>query len=172
MRYSLSLLAFLFVLGTALPAQAQLRDDVKARTQPGQTQLYDSGAPAFSLNRFFSPQHFRMQHTVEMSTGSFGGQTSTLGMYTNTMMWQFSPQLAGRLDVSIANDFSGNMIGSDGSSSRVFIRNAELSYQPRENMNLHFSFRQSPYGQYANPFGYYGPPSRHGAFSPLPPDAF
>lgn len=172
MRYSLSLLVLLFVLGTALPAQAQLRDDVKTRTQPAQTQLYDSGAPAFSLNRFFSPQHFSMQHSVEMSTGSFAGQSSTLGMYTNTMMWQFSPQLAARLDVSVANDFSGNAIGMDGSSSRVFIRNAEVSFQPRENMNLHFSFRQSPYGQYASPYGYYGPRNHHGRFAPLPPDAF
>lgn len=172
MRYSVSLLALLFVLGTALPAQAQLRDDVRSRTQPGQTQVYDAGTPAFSLNRFFNPQHFQMQHSVEMSTGSFYGQSSTLGMYTNTMTWQFSPQLAARLDVSVANDFSGNMMGPDGNSSRVFIRNAEVSYSPRENMNLHFSFRQSPYGQYASPYGYHGPFGHRGAFSPLPPDAF
>jgi hypothetical protein len=172
MRYSLSLLTLVLFLGITLPAEAQLRDDVKSRTQPGQTQLYDAGTPAFSLNRFFSPQHFRMQHTVEMSAGSYGGQSSTVGMYTNTMMWQFSPQLAARLDVSVANDFSGHMMNADGSSSRVFIRNAEISYQPRENMNLHFSFRQSPYGHYASPYGYYAPGRQRAVFSPLPPDAF
>ena len=172
MRYSLSLLVLLLVLGTALPAQAQLRDDVKARTQPAQTQLYDSGAATFSLNRFFSPEHFLMRNTVEMSSSSFNGHGSTLGMYTNSMLWQFSPQLAARLDVSVANDFTGNTIGMDGNASRVFIRNAEISYAPRENMNFHVSFRQSPFGQYASPFGYYGPQRHHGLFSPVPPGTY
>lgn len=169
MRTSLLLFAFIFVLGTALPAQAQLRNQVQSATRPGPTQLYDSQTPAFSLNKLFSPEHFRMGHSFEMSMGSFGGAGSSLGMYTNSLMWQFSQKLDARVDVSVAQSFSGNQLGQDRGMGQVFIRNAEINYRPTENAQIHFSFRQSPYGLYANPHGYGYRPDRFLGHSPLPP---
>jgi len=160
MRKLLSLSCLIVFLALAVPAQAQLRKDVNE--QQAQTRLYGGEVTGFLLNKLFSPQHFRMSHSYEMSVGGFGGNTSSLGMYTNTMMFQFNQKLAARVDVSFAhspfggNNYFGHNIGNIGDNGRVFLRNAEVVYRPSENTRFHFSFRQSPYGGYMGPYGHYG----------------
>ncbi|NKN80779.1 hypothetical protein HF633_13520, partial [Weissella cibaria] len=127
MRKAISAGCLLLVLGLAVPAQAQLREAVQEMTAPAK--LYDQGG--FSLNKFFSPAHFRMSHSFELSAGSFGGQTASLAMYANTMAWQFSSKLAARVDVAFAfsplagTDFDGL---SQGNQGRIFLRNAEIAW--------------------------------------------
>lgn len=154
-----TLLVTLLVVVTpaARPASAQLRTD--AVSSQASVKLYDQGGAGFSLNRFFDPQHFKMSHSFELSSSSFGGYGSSLGMYTNSMMWQFSSRLAARVDLSMAYSPTASMPGASmtgGGDTRVFLRNAEISFRPKENMLLHFSVRQNPYGYYASPYGYYG----------------
>ncbi|NNE34399.1 MAG: hypothetical protein HKN13_04140, partial [Rhodothermales bacterium] len=72
-------------IGVVQPADAQLRDGNSV--QSSQTALMDSGARSFLLNTLFNPKHFSMSHSVEMSVGAAGGQTNSLGMYTNTLAW-------------------------------------------------------------------------------------
>ncbi len=158
MRTTLTLLLLIVFLGVTTPAEAQLRTDVRSANAP--VKLYDQGGSAFSLNKYFSPEHFRMSHSVEFSTSSFNGGSS-MGMYTNSMMWQFSQKLAARVDVGVA--YSPNAQGFGQSNKlnlnngpQVFLRNAEIAYRPSENVQFHLSVRQSPYGQYASPYGYYG----------------
>ncbi len=159
MRHALSILCLVLMLGIAFPAQAQLRRDVHSQSAPAR--LYDQGG--FSLNKFFDPAHFRMSHSLEFTAGSFGGQSSSLAMYTNTMMFQFSSKLAGRVDMALAYSPTGNVGSVTGSNQgRLFLRNAELAYRPTKNMQLHLSVRQSPYGYYASPYGYGG----YGGYSP------
>jgi hypothetical protein len=164
MRQLLSVLSLIVFLGVATPAEAQLRQDVQA--QQAQAKLYGSEGPSFSLNRLFSPDHFRMQHSYEMSFGSYGGTTSSLGMYTNTMMFQFNDKLAARVDMSFAHsplgDGIGQKLGLQQDNGQFFLRNAEVAYRPNERMQLHLSFRQSPYGSYMSPYGYYG--QSHGGY--------
>lgn len=162
-----TLVTSLFLVGMLVlvaPAQAQLRD--AAATERSPIRLYDTGAPAFTLNRLFSPEHFQMSHSFEMSMGSYGGASSSLGMYTNTLRWQFNQQLAARVDVAFAySPFDGQSeLGAFGqqNNGRVFLRNAEVAYRPSEKVQIHFQMRQSPYGRYAGPFGYYRP--GHDAF--------
>ena len=158
MRIFLSLALLLVVLSTAVPANAQLRDTAIEQKAPAK--LYTSNSSGFTLNKLFDPSVFRMSQSLEFSSSSFAGQTSSLGMFTNSMMWQFSSKLAARVDVSAAyspnggtfSDPSGNLAGN----TRVFIRNAEVAYRPSENVEFHISFRQSPYGLYASPYGFYG----------------
>jgi hypothetical protein len=152
MRHVLSLLCLVVMLGVALPAEAQLRQDIRSQRAPAQ--IFDKGATGFSLNSLFSPQHFRMGHSVEMTAGSFGGQTATMGMYTNSLMWQFNDKLAARVDLSYAQNFSAptGIPGMQGDQGQFFLRNAEIAFRPNENTFLQFSFRQSPYGSYMNPY--------------------
>lgn len=158
MRNRLFLLWLVVFFGLTVPAQAQYRQDV--RNQQAQSRLYDTASAAtFSLNRLFSPQHFRMGHSYEMSFGSFGGASASLGMYTNTMRFQFNSKLAGRVDLAYAfSPFGGaNMLGaSEGMQGRFLLRNAEIAYRPSDKVQLHFSVRQSPYGGYMSPYGYGG----------------
>lgn len=157
MRKTLTLLCLVALLGVTLPAQAQLRDQVRPQQAP--TKLYDDGAASFLLNTIFSPEHFQMHHSYEMSMGSMGGDSYSMGMYTNTMAWTFNEKLAARMDVSVAfSPFNNDVMGmAENNGARVFLRNAEVMYKPADNVFLHFQVRQSPYGRYMNPYGYYNP---------------
>lgn len=162
------------MLGTLSPAAAQLRADLPLEETPAK--LYDQGGSSFSLNKLFSPEHFQMRQSFEVSAGSWGGQGSSMAMYTNTMMWQFNQKLAARVDVSYATaPFGGEQLGfGEGNQGRVFLRNAEVAYRPTENMQIHFSVRQSPFGRYASPYGYHSPFGAfgHQAFAPERYDLF
>lgn len=155
MRTFLSLLCLVVLLSLIDPAQAQLRDDAHVREAPTQLYAQDSGVNVF--DKLFSDEYFRMGHSYEMSFNSFGGNTSSLGMYTNSMMWQFSQQLAARVDVSVAHSpFGGSAMGFQDQNPRVFLRNAEVAYRPADNVQIHFQVQQSPYGSYVGPHGYGG----------------
>lgn len=155
---SLLCLVALLVVAAPTPAQAQLRGNVEAERAP--TRLYDNGATNFLLNTLFSPEHFQMRHSYEMSVGSFGGNGYSMGAYTNTLAWQFNDKWAARADVSFAfSPFGSSGFGNNGGleNGRLFLRNAEIAYRPTENMIFHVQVRQSPYGGYASPYGYYSP---------------
>ena len=77
MRNLLSLVCLILLLGVALPVRAQLRENVPA--QDGRVQIYGRSGPSFSLNRLFSSEHFQMNHSYEMSVGSFGRAASLDG---------------------------------------------------------------------------------------------
>ena len=153
MRTTLFSLLLVALLAFATPAQAQLR----SANSPAEAsvRLYEQGNAGFSLNKYFSPEHFSMSHSFELS--SFGG--SSMSMYTNSMQWQFNSKLAARVDVAASYSPLGSQSGmsvTGQNSSRVFVKNAELAYRPKENVELHLSFRQSPYGSYMSPYGYGG----------------
>lgn len=168
MRATLSLLCLVLLLSVAQPAHAQLREDVQARRAP--TQLYSSDTGIDLFNKLFSAEHFRMAHSYEMSFSSFGGNSASMGMYTNSMMWQFNDQLAARVDVSLAHSPFGNAAFGQDQDPRVFLRNAEVAYRPSENVEFRFMMRQSPYGSYMGPYGAsYSPYHRSsGAFGMMP----
>lgn len=164
MRTALSVFCLVLALSVASPAQAQFRQDVQQR--PAEARVYDENAFQATLDKVFSPEHFKMGHTYEMSYSSFGGEGAAMGAYTNSMMWQFNNKLAARVDVSLMQPLSGNLYG-DSQSPRLMLRNAEVAYRPSENMTLHFQIQQSPYGAYGAPYGYspYGYRSRSNAFN-------
>ena len=162
MRKSLFLFCLVVLLGLTTPAEAQWRDGALEEHAPAR--VLAPAKTGFSLDKLFDPSHFKMAQSIEFSSSSFSGQASSLGMFTNSMMWQFNDKLAARMDVSVA--YSPNAASfanpSGQGSPRVFVRNAEMAYRPNENFALHVSFQQSPYGSYASPYGYYG--SRMGGY--------
>jgi hypothetical protein len=164
MRTILPLLCLVFLLSVTAPAHAQLRETAEQNSSVV-TQLYDTGAAATNaLGNLFGAEDFRMGHSYQMSFSSFGGNAASMGMYTNSMMWQFNSAWAARVDVSVAHPLMNN--GAFGQQeTRVFLRNAEVSYQPSENMEFHLQVQQSPYGRYASPYGRY----RRRAFAPTAP---
>ncbi len=161
MRTTALAAGFVLVLAIATPSQAQLRQDARAFAAQSTPRLYSAG-DGFSLQSLFSPQHFKMAQSYELSAGSVGGSAYSLGLYTNSLMWQFSQKLAARVDLSVAhspfgnsNRFAQSLAGQDGQQPfRFFVQNAEVAYRPSENMELRFSYRQSPYGAFYSPYGY------------------
>lgn len=155
MRTILPLLCLVFVLSVTAPAHAQLRETAQQNSSVV-TKLYDTGSSATNaLGTLFGAEDFRMGHSYQMSFSSFGGTATSMGMYTNSMMWQFNSDLAARVDVGVAHPLA-NDAAFGNQETKVFLRNAEVAYQPSENMKLHFQVQQSPYGRYASPYGMYG----------------
>jgi hypothetical protein len=155
MRTVLVIAALVAWISATQPANAQYRRDVPAETPPAK--VYNEG-PRFSLDRLFSPEYFQMHHSYELSFGSYGGGMS-LGEYTNTMLWRFSPKVAARLDVGLLHTPFGagpgmNLPNGQQSYSKLYLKNAEIAYRPTQNMAIHLSVRQSPYGYYLSPYGY------------------
>jgi len=87
---------------------------------------------------------------------SFGGAGMTMGTYTNSMMYQFANNLNARADVSMSftptNSFSS--FGGKGANnfSGLYLRDAQLNYQPWDNFQVRLQYSQLPYGSY-----YYSP---------------
>jgi len=170
MRTALLLLCLVVTLSLATPAEAQFRDSANRSVQ---TQLYDTGSAATNtLQSLLGAEHFRMSHSYEASFSSFGGEASSMGMYTNTMMMQFNSDWAARVDVSVAHPFTqtGGAFGQQ--DTQVFLRNAEVAYKPSDNFQVRMQVQQSPHGRYMSPYGRYG--GRYGGmhggygFAPTP----
>lgn len=164
MRTALPLLCLVLTLSLTAPAEAQLRETAQ-QNRAVQTQLYDSASSAAdALESLFGADHFRMVQSYEASFSSFGGQTSSMGMYTNSMMWQFNSDWAARMDVSVAHPFT-EMSAFGERNTRLFIRNAEVAYKPSENFQVRMQVQQSPYGRYMSPYGSH---RSYRGFSPTP----
>ncbi|MDE2731400.1 MAG: hypothetical protein OXM02_12135 [Bacteroidota bacterium] len=154
----------------AVPVQAQFRQNVPDTHPPAR--LYDAtGKIGTFFSRLFNPQVFQMSHSFEMSAGSFGGQGYSMGMYTNTMAWQFSDKLAARMDVAMAYSPQNRIAHQAGfaqnAGPRIFLRNAQVDWKPAKNIHLQLQVRQNPYGRYGGygRMGYdrygYSPYARH-----------
>ncbi len=155
-----NLLLILIIACLSSPADAQFRERVPSEFP--QTRLYSpSGKIGAVLNSIFNPSVFQMSHSIEMSAGSFGGTGYSMGMYTNTMSWQFSPKLAARMDIAVAYSPQSQMSHNSGfahQSPRVFLRNAEVAWKPSDRFQLNVQIRQNPYPYHGmmgyGPYGY------------------
>ena len=146
-------------LSLSTPAAAQLRADSPIENQT--SGLYDNGGGNMLFNALFSPKYFSMGHSFELSAGGGSGYSSSLAMYTNSLMWDLGDKLSARADVSVAyspfsssNSYLGNP-GSFSNGGKVFLRNAEVAYSPKENLHFRVSVHNSPYGYYGGPNGLY-----------------
>jgi hypothetical protein len=161
MRRASFILILLVALAVAQPADAQLRSAENAvQTDALMT---SSAGVGFLMKTIFNPQHFSMGHAFEMSFGS--GGYGSLAMYTNSLQWEFGSKLAARADVAVAyspfggsgNSYANNPASLSSRNADVFLRNAQVTYMPSENVRLNLSYHRSPYGRYLQPYGLYRP---------------
>ncbi|MEO1022840.1 MAG: hypothetical protein AAFW89_09865 [Bacteroidota bacterium] len=161
-----ALLSLFLALAVSIPAEAQFRRDLGNPNSFSGT-VINSQAPTVqsALSNFFRDRVV-MQHSYEMSFSSFGGNYQNLNAYTNTMFFNFSPRLNGRVDVSLMHSPFGGNIGAqnNGMNAQVMIRNAELNYQISDNTVIRFQYQQLPFG--FSPFQQQG---FGGAFGPFGP---
>ncbi len=161
---SLTLFSFLLI-GTA---DAQLRSDLSSPYDYSGS-IVNTSAPTVEsgLNRFFNS--IDMSHSYSMSFSAFGGGYQNVNAYTNTLTFDISPKMNGRVDVSFLHSPFGNNFaqGQSGFQDQVIIRNAELNYKISDNAIIRFQYQQLPAGYYGyggygyDPFGY----SRFGRYN-------
>lgn len=153
---------FTFLLFTILftgITNAQLRENLSSP--------YDYSGPIINrsvptvdnaLNRFFNS--VEMSHSYSMNFSSFGGGYQNINAYTNTLTFDISPRLDGRVDVSFLHSpFGGNLAqGQSSFDNQVIIRNAELNYKISDRAFIRFQYQQLPagFGYGYDPYGYGG----------------
>lgn len=143
---------FVMVMCVALSAAAQFKQ--KPAEEPRVSDSFIQPQSSSDWFSFFNPNNFQMHHSYSASYSSFGGHGVALQQYTNTMLYQFAPNLDARVDISLQNSpystFSSKLQNSFNS---VYLNRAEISYRPWENTQIRLSYRQFP----GNYLGYYSP---------------
>lgn len=137
-------------------ANAQLRDHLsKPYDYSGPIINRNSPTVDNALNRFFNS--VQMSHSYSMNFSSFGGGYQNINAYTNTLTFDISPRMNGRVDVSFLHSpFGANLAqGQSSFQNQVVIQNAELNYKISDKAFIRFQYRQMPAGMYGyDPFGY------------------
>ena len=106
---------------------------------------------------FFNPDNFKMRQSYSMSYTASGHQGLALGMYTNSMMYKFSPKLDARVDVSLQHSpYSTFDQRLQNSLTGVFLNRAEVNYHASDNLLFRVSYEKLPMGLYGmySPYGY------------------
>ena len=114
-----------------------------------------SQQPSTSLfNSFFNPNNFNMSHSVSMSYTAFGSQGVALGVYTNSMSYQFNENLNVEVDASLVNSpYSsfGNQFNDQ--INGIYLSRAQINYKPSENTFLSIQYLNGPINY--SPYSYY-----------------
>ncbi len=142
------------VLGTFSPATAQFKAQLEKEAPVSDmiTRQQDPGL----LFGWFDPSKFSMHHSLSYSYQTIGGQGMSVGMYTNSMMYQFADNLNARADVSLMyspyNSF-GVGGGKRNDLSSIYLSRAELNYRPWQNVVVQVQYRQMPWwNMYDSPY--------------------
>ena len=80
-----------------------------------------------------------------------------MNAYTNTMQFNISNRMNGRVDISFLHSpFGGNQnfLGSSNMQNQVIIRNAELNYKLSDKAFIRIQYQQLPRGFGYNPYGF------------------
>ncbi len=148
----------LFSLITSVTAFGQLRQDLSTPFDYSGP-IVNRSAPTVQngLNNFFNS--IEMSHSYSMNFSSFRGNSQNVNAYTNTLTFNISPRMNGRMDVSFLHSpFGGNLAqGQNSFQNQVVIENAELNYKISDKAFIQIQYRQLPAGFNGygyDPFGY------------------
>lgn len=147
-------IVFLIGLFLAVSAQAQLRSQTELKQIDVKESITSPGGG--SLFNFLSADRFSMNQSYALSFYSGGGQSGSLGMFTNTFNFKLSNPLMLRVDMGIMHQpFGGPKTGLQNQNAH-FMHGAELIYRPSDHFMMQVGYRNNPYysnaGFYENPF--------------------
>jgi len=154
------ILGFLLVFASLANAQFRAGTGVGNDEKPASTIDAMSGHDDGFFSRLFDPTRFNMQQTYTMSFVSGGGQSTGLGVFTNTFAYRASDVLAISADVSaVYSPFSTLGSKFQNSLNGIYLSSARLDWKLSDNSFLIVEYNAMPYGSYFSPFGssYYSP---------------
>ncbi len=145
-----------FVIISLSAANAQYKDSGFHETDIKNAMIDNSPSSFFG---FLKSSNFQMHQTYDFSYSSGGGQGLALGVLTNSMLYKFSNNLNGQLDISLVHS-PYSSLGRDfqNSINGIYISKAAINYQPWKNMLISVQYRNLPYSYYNpfNPYNSYG----------------
>jgi hypothetical protein len=144
------------ILLTVGVASGQLKP--KADEKPSVTESILRNDDQGLLFGWFDPSRLTMHHSYSLSYSSFGGQALSLGVYTNSLFYQFSNPLSVQFDISLMHS-PYNTFGDKFSKSLsgIFLSRAQLDYRPYDNLWFQIQFRQVPPLYWLGNSGFYTP---------------
>lgn len=130
-------------------AAGQLRSALPNKTMPVNTQglSHARGIGLFDSNRI------TMNHSFGISMSQFGGQSMTMGAYTNHMNYMIKDNLKLSTQFSLASPMGGmNPYAQNGMGGSQIYYGASLDYQPTENLFVKFSMNNFPRYGFSRPY--------------------
>ena len=125
------------------PVMSQLRSDLPMKGLPINTR----GLSIFDTNRF------SINHSFGMSMTSFGGNSLSLGSYTNQMNYMIKDNMRLSTSFSLSSPMNGiNPYANNGLGGTQIFYGASLDYQPTENLFVKFSMDNYPRYGYSRPY--------------------
>jgi hypothetical protein len=144
MKKILTFALLLFVLPLTVHPQFKDSNIFKPSVKDGM--INDS--PNFILG-IFDASKFTMHHTYSMSYSSMGKEGIALGVYTNSMQYNFTDKLNVQFDASLVHSpYSTLGKNFQNSISGIYIDRAQLNYAPWDNVTVMLQYRQIPYSSY------------------------
>lgn len=101
--------------------------------------------PAGFLSQLIDPNKFSMSQSYSISFLSSGRQSTNVGLYLNTLNYQFSDPLRMQVRVGYMHQPLGGMASRTGQNGNVFLQRAMLEYKPTESMTFTVDYQQIPY---------------------------
>ena len=156
------LLIIVFLIGAANLANAQFRpgSGIASDEKPASTMGAMSSHGDDLFSRLFDPARFNMQQSYTMSFVSGGGQSTGLGIFTNTFAYKAADDLFISADLSaVYSPYSSLGSAYQKSLNGIYLSNARLDWKLGESTFLRVEYNGMPYGSsYFSPFGsYYSP---------------
>lgn len=100
--------------------------------------------PGGFLHKLIDPSKFEMQQSYSLSFMSDGRRSGNLGLYLNTLNYQFSDPLMMQIRVGVMHQpLGGNQMVSE-KNGQVFLQRAMLRYQPMDNMSVTLDYQSYP----------------------------
>lgn len=148
------IITIILFLGLASVTEAQFKEELNNKQSVRDGFL--SRDLSSNIFGFIDPSNFSMNHTFSMSYSAFAGQGVAMGVYTNSMRYDFNSNLNVEVDASIVNSPYNTLgDGFTNSINGLYLSRAAINYKPTENTAISVQFRQGP-GAYYNSY-YYSP---------------
>lgn len=143
---------FALMVLVVFSATAQFKQ--KPSEEPRVSDSFIQPQSASDWFNLFNPNNFQMRHSYSASYAMSGGYGLALQRYTNSMLYQFAPNLNARVDISLQNSpYSTFDYRLQNQFNKLYLSNAEINYRPWDNTQIRLSYRQIPWDYY----GYYRP---------------
>ncbi|MEI8134805.1 MAG: hypothetical protein WCH46_06965 [bacterium] len=157
------IIVFLSLVASIALAQFRPETGISEQDKPTSTigAMSNHGENIFSS--LFDPMRLSMHQTYTMSFMTGGGQSTSLGMFTNTFAYQTADNLAISADVSaVYSPFSTLGTQFQKSINGIYLSSARLDWKMGEHTFMRIEYNGLPYSSYYSPFA-----SDRSLFSPL-----
>ncbi|MDP4219376.1 MAG: hypothetical protein Q8916_13445 [Bacteroidota bacterium] len=155
----LLIFGFLVVFASAANAQFRPGTGVGNDEKPASTLEAMSSHGDDFFSRLFDPARFNMHQTYSMSFVSGGGQSTGLGVFTNTFAYKASEDLFISADLSaVYSPFSTLGSKFQQSINGVYLSSARLDWKLGDHTSLRIEYNGMPYGSYYSTFDSYNSP--------------